>query len=36
VGAALGAAIGAVFVPVLGLSERALGAWRERRHTAPS
>jgi undecaprenyl-diphosphatase len=31
VGAVLGAAIGAVFVPVLGLSERALGAWRERR-----
>jgi undecaprenyl-diphosphatase len=35
VGALLGAAIGAAFVPVLGLSERALAGWRRRR-AAPS
>jgi membrane-associated phospholipid phosphatase len=31
VGAALGAAIGAAFIPVLRLSERALAAWRRSR-----
>jgi membrane-associated phospholipid phosphatase len=34
VGAALGAAIGAAAVPVLGVAERALQSWRTRRHDA--